>query len=241
MEMKEKKDFIALALDNISTIEEIEILVQNTYNYIGVYKIGLEQFTRSGPDIVRKVQNHGCKIFLDLKFHDIPNTVAKAVTAACTLGIDYLTLHCQGGIEMLQAAVKAADDFAGTGKKRPCLLGVTLLTSIDETILRDELQVSLAPDEYVASLASLAVKGGLDGLVCSASDISSFKNRVPAHFEIVTPGIRPAGGSSNDQKRIVTPKNALTLGATLLVIGRPITAAANPAEAAADILKEISI
>jgi len=233
--MKNAKDFIALALDNIDDIDTLKALIIKTRESVGVYKLGLEQFTRFGPKALDAVRTVDRRIFLDLKFHDIPNTVAKAVKAACGLDVDYLTIHTQGGVEMMRAAEEAVAGAA----HRPKILGVTLLTSIGQTTLNDELAVSLKADLYVKHLAQKAVGAGIDGLVCSAADLESVKPSLPPNFEIVTPGIRPTGSDVNDQKRVATPEWAIKNGATLLVIGRPITGSANPDKAAEDIVREI--
>jgi len=234
--MKNTRDFIALALDNINDTNALKELILKTSPSVGVYKLGLEQFTRFGPPALEMVRSGGSKIFLDLKFHDIPNTVAKAVEAACELNVDYLTIHTQGGIQMM----KAAADAASKAVNRPKILGVTLLTSIDQTMLNNELGVDLTTDKYVVHLAQKAVEAGLDGLVCSAADLQKVKPILPPQFEVVTPGIRPAGADVNDQKRVATPQWAIENGATLLVIGRPITGAGDPGAAAQKILEEIS-
>ena len=232
MNTKSTRDHIALALDNINEIDDLKALISKTSDSVGVYKLGLEQFTRFGPAVLDVVRSADRKIFLDLKFHDIPNTVAKAVRAACGLCVDYMTIHTQGGIDMMKAAAQEA----AAATHRPKILGVTLLTSIDQMALNDELAVSLTTGRYVQFLAQRAAEAGIDGLVCSAADLEAVKASIPAHFEIVTPGIRPAGADVNDQKRVATPQWALQNGATLLVIGRPITGAPDPGEAAREIL-----
>lgn len=229
---------LALALDNVDSRDEIHNLILATHNWIGIYKIGLEQFVRFGPPIIDLVRQHNGKIFLDLKLHDIPNTVAKTVSAACDLAVDYLTLHTQGGIEMMRAAVQARTEHAASSK--PILLGVTLLTSIGANALRDECKVSLSVAAYVKHLAQTAVNAGLGGIVCSAADLSDVIPHLPTSFAKVTPGIRPSGISANDQKRVSTPAAALSAGATLLVLGRAVTAADNPGKAAEAIYNEVA-
>lgn len=230
-----KRDFLALALDNVSSSEQITELIKTTSEWIGVYKIGLEQFTRFGPSVLDLVRTAERRIFLDLKFHDIPNTVAKAVKSACSLGVDYLTIHTQGGLDMMKAAAQSASEE----ENPPKIIGVTLLTSLDNAALRSELSVSMDVSVYVNHLASLAVQAGIDGIVCSAYDLLSVKPILPPHFQIITPGIRPAGEASGDQKRVSTPRSAINSGATLLVIGRPITSAENPGKAAERIWRDI--
>lgn len=234
------RDFLALALDNVSNPAQLTELVNATAASIGVYKIGLEQFTRFGPPILEVVRAAKRKIFLDLKFHDIPNTVAKAVESACALGVDYLTIHTQGGIAMMRAAKTAAETAKKNMGAAPKIIGVTLLTSIDDVALHRELGIAKTTGEYVCHLALQAVEAKLDGIVCSAADLHAVKPLLPISFEIITPGIRPAGVSANDQKRIATPRQAIQNGATLLVLGRAITEAQNPGKAAEEIVREIS-
>ena len=234
--IKSPRDALVLALDNVSAHSSLQTLVDQTADVIGVFKIGLELFTRFGPPVLEVVRSAGRKIFLDLKFHDIPNTVAKAVASAGMLGIDYLTIHTQGGLEMMVAAKTAAQRC----DRPPKIIGVTLLTSIGEESLRKELTVTLDTASYAHHLASLARDAGLDGIVCSAADLPQIKPQLPETFEFITPGIRPAGTAAHDQKRITTPAKAIKNGATLLVLGRTVTEANNPARAALSILNEIS-
>jgi orotidine-5'-phosphate decarboxylase len=236
MIMKNARDYIALALDNVDDAGALKGLIVKTSESVGVYKLGLEQFTRFGPGILDLVRSVNRKIFLDLKFHDIPNTVAKAVRAACALNVDYMTIHTQGGVDMMKAAVEEA----AKAPHRPIILGVTLLTSLDQTMLNNELAVSMATNEYVRHLARKAVETGLGGLVCSAADLETVAPSIPPGIEIVTPGIRPAGTDVNDQKRVATPEWAIKNGATLLVVGRPITGADDPGRAAEDIVSSIN-
>lgn len=230
------KNNIALALDNISKINALKELITATKDSVGVYKIGFEQFIRFGPAILDPVKELGAKIFLDMKLHDIPNTVAKAVTSASEHEVDYLTLHAIGGIPMLSAAAEAAARAA----KAPKLIGVTVLTSVDQTCMNNDMKIEGTVEEQVKHLASVANQSGIDGIVCSAADLSVVKPTLPSSFEIITPGIRPAGVDAGDQKRVATPKSAIDAGATLLVIGRAITSAEDPAQAAAEILTSIT-
>jgi orotidine-5'-phosphate decarboxylase len=226
---------LALALDNVPSLNALSTLIQATAPWFGVFKIGLELFTRFGPPVCETVRKAERKIFLDLKLHDIPNTVGKAVVSACDLNVDYLTVHTMGGIPMMRAA---AESRRRRGVKIPKIVGVTLLTSIDAFCLKKDLVVAMQPSEYAQHLASLAVQAGLDGIVCSAADLPAVKPGMPPDFEIITPGIRPAGSAPDDQKRIATPKEAIQNGATLLVIGRAVTESADPAKAAAAIAAE---
>jgi len=232
---KQKKDYLALALDNVTEKEKILNLVEQTKKYIGIFKIGLEQYIRFGPEIIHSVQKSGNKIFLDLKLLDIPNTVAKAVYAASELKVDYLTIHTTGGLVMM----KAAAEIAKSCDTPPKLIGVTVLTSIDQYALNNELKVDGTVAEQVAHLAQLAVQAELDGIVCSAAELPEIKRHIPDGFEVITPGIRPAGTETGDQKRVVTPQQSIDNGATTLVIGRPINAAENPGKSAMNIYNDL--
>lgn len=233
------KDRIILALD-VGSISEAESLVGELKEYVGVYKVGKELFTSEGPAVVRLINEKGGKVFLDLKYHDIPNTVSKAAVAASKLGVYMMTLHASGGSEMMRACADAVKEYAASNNSpKPLLLGVTVLTSLTEDVLADELKVKVSVREQVANLASLAQKSGLDGVVCSPKEISLVRETCGEDFLIVTPGIRPEWAASNDQKRITTPSQAMNAGADYLVIGRPITKAEDRASAAKRILSEI--
>lgn len=198
-------------------------------------KIGKELFTLYGPKLVKKLQKRGFEIFLDLKFHDIPNTVYKAVRAACQLNVWMLTIHAAGGSEMLRAARKAVDE----SEHKPILVAVTVLTSLYDDDLSEQ-GIQRSTDEQVLRLASLAQECGLDGVVCSAAEAASIRRLLSKNFILVTPGIRSAGDDSQDQKRVVTPNDAISAGSNFLVIGRPITQARKPVEKLQQILNEIS-
>jgi orotidine-5'-phosphate decarboxylase len=189
-------------------------------------KVGKEMFTLFGPQIVRDLQQRGFDVFLDLKFHDIPNTTAHAVAAAAELGVWMVNVHASGGARMMTAAREALLPF---GKDAPLLIAVTVLTSMDENDLRD-LGVTLSPAEHAERLARLTQHCGLDGVVCSAQEAVRFKSALGQDFKLVTPGIRPAGSDVGDQRRIMTPEQALAAGVDYMVIGRPVTQSANPAE-----------
>ena len=197
-------------------------------------KVGKELFTRSGPAVVEALQAKGFEVFLDLKFHDIPNTTAMAVKAAAELGVWMVNVHCSGGLRMMAACRKELDKLAG---RKPLLIGVTVLTSMEQQDLAG-IGLDIAPQEQVLRLAGLAAQAGMDGLVCSAQEAPALKASHPA-LQLVTPGIRPAGSSADDQKRILTPAKALAAGSDYLVIGRPISQAADPAQALADIVAEL--
>ncbi len=207
---------------------------------VGAVKIGSELFTVGGPDIVRQIRASGASVFLDLKFHDIPNTVAKSVAAAVKLGVQMLTIHTGGGVEMMQAAEESAQKTAANLHCAPPLvLGVTVLTSMDESNLK-ELGLEQTIEQQVERLARLAVRSGLRGLVCSPHEVGLLRKILPPTFVLVTPGIRQPGPSNDDQKRTMTPREALAAGSTWLVIGRPIYAAPSPREAASKILETLA-
>ena len=198
-------------------------------------KVGKELFTRAGPPLVNELTRRGFDVFLDLKFHDIPNTVAGALRAAADLGCWMVNVHASGGPAMLSAAAEAVANH----RQRPLLIGVTVLTSLDDDGLR-AIGVAAAAEEQVLRLAALTQEAGLDGVVCSAREAAPLRERFGPGFKLVTPGIRPAGADKADQKRVVTPAAAIADGADYLVIGRPITAAADPAAALAAINAEIA-
>ncbi|MCX2834491.1 orotidine-5'-phosphate decarboxylase [Microbulbifer thermotolerans] len=198
-------------------------------------KVGKELFTSAGPGLVRDIVKRGFQVFLDLKFHDIPNTVAAAVRAAAELGVWMVNVHASGGARMMSAAVDALQSF---GDSKPLLIGVTVLTSTAPEEL-SAVGVTRPLEEQVLVLADLAKSSGLDGVVCSAREAQALKRQCGDGFALVTPGIRPAGAAADDQRRIVTPAQALAWGADYLVIGRPITAAADPMMALRNILAEL--
>ena len=203
---------------------------------VGGLKVGLEFMTANGPAGVRSIVDLGLPVFLDLKFHDIPNTVAGAVRAAAELGVSMLTLHLQGGAAMLWAAADAIKDLSP--QERPLLLGVSVLTSLDDKDLAAT-GVEGSTEAQVLRLASLAKKTGMDGMICSPREIGPIRQSFSNSFKLVVPGIRPVGCASGDQKRTLTPGEAIKAGADYLVIGRPITAAGSPRAAALAIKDEI--
>ena len=188
-------------------------------------KVGKEMFTLFGPQIVRDLQQRGFDVFLDLKFHDIPNTTAHAVAAAADLGVWMVNVHASGGARMMTAAREALIPF---GKDAPLLIAVTVLTSMEASDLLD-LGVTLSPAEHAERLARLTQNCGLDGVVCSAQEAVRFKSALGHNFKLVTPGIRPQGSDAGDQRRIMTPEEALVAGVDYMVIGRPVTQSADPA------------
>ncbi len=198
-------------------------------------KIGKEMFTRSGPQLVEKIAALGYEIFLDLKFHDIPNTVAGACRSAADLGVWMINVHTLGGRKMMEAAREAVDKSAA----KPLLIGVTILTSMGQEDI-EQIGLSGTPADNVKRLATLANAAGLDGVVCSPKEVEMLRQHIPEKFKLVTPGIRPAWSEKGDQTRITTPADAIQLGSDYLVIGRPITAAENPLEALGRIETELS-
>ncbi|MPW28647.1 orotidine-5'-phosphate decarboxylase [Agarivorans sp. B2Z047] len=199
-------------------------------------KVGKEMFTLFGPQLVKELHNKGFEVFLDLKFHDIPNTVAKAVAAAAELGVWMVNVHASGGRRMMEAAKAALEPYGDT---RPKLIAVTVLTSMDQSDLL-ELGIELSPMQQVERLATLTKQSGLDGVVCSAHEAKMLKSLLGEEFALVTPGIRPTGSAQGDQRRIMTPVEAVTAGSDYLVIGRPITQADSPAEVLSSINAELS-
>jgi orotidine-5'-phosphate decarboxylase len=230
---------ILVALD-LPTAEAALDLVGQLAPVVGGFKIGSELFTAAGPDIVCRVRATGAAVFLDLKFHDIPNTVAKAVAAATLLDVQMLTVHTSGGLEMMRAAEQSAQETAlRSGRNAPLLLGVTVLTSMDTAALT-ETGCEANVGKKVERLAGLAVKAGLRGLVCSPLEIAGLRQWLPSDVQLVTPGIRAGTEPGDDQKRILSAKEALEAGANWLVIGRPIYAAKSPRAAAEALLESIA-
>ena len=233
------KNPIIAALD-VPTAEQALKLAEQIAPAVGAFKIGKELFVSAGPDIVKRVRDTGAAVFLDLKFHDIPNTVAKAIASATRLDVQMTTIHTSGGSEMMRAAEKSAQDTAKTiGLPAPLVLGVTVLTSSTNETLA-ELGIEADTEKQVLRLAQLAVKSGLRGLVCSPLEIIALRKILPAHVQLVTPGIRTGAEKADDQKRTLTPREAMDAGASWLVIGRPIYAAENPRAAAEKILSSLS-
>ena len=229
---------IIVALD-VPDADRAVDLAQKVAPYVGAFKVGKELFVSAGPDMVRRLRATGASVFLDLKFHDIPNTVAKAVQAAVRLDVQMLTIHCSGGSEMMRAAEKAAQMTAQeTGRPAPLVLGVTVLTSMDQATL-SELGGETEPSRQVERLARLAAGAGLRGLVCSPLELPLLRAFLPREVQLVTPGIRTGKEKADDQKRTMSPQEALATGADWLVIGRPIYAAPQPAEAARQIWESL--
>ncbi|HQS44787.1 MAG: orotidine 5'-phosphate decarboxylase [Methylotenera sp. 24-45-7] len=213
---------IIVALDYADADSAFKLVSQLDPNLCRL-KVGKELFTAAGPQFVEKLTRSDFGVFLDLKFHDIPNTVAKACSAASNLGVWMLNVHASGGMEMMQAAKQAVD----SNSNNPLLIAVTVLTSMNQQTL-NQIGIHTELATHVLNLATLTQQAGLDGVVCSAMEAKSLRTTLGNDFCLVTPGIRPTNASKDDQSRIVTPKDALELGSSYLVIGRPITQAANP-------------
>ena len=231
--MSEAKVVVALDFDNQKDALAFVDKIQPSDCRL---KVGKEMFTYFGPDFVRELVKRGFDVFLDLKFHDIPNTVAKAVTAAAELGVWMVNVHASGGTKMME---KAKETLVPYGDKALLLIAVTVLTSMGEEDLVG-IGIDKLPAEHVNSLATLAQNAGLDGVVCSAWEAESLKETFGEDFKLVTPGIRPAGSSTDDQKRIMTPEQAVEVGVDYLVIGRPITQAEDPHQVLQDINQSLS-
>jgi len=232
---RHERIFVALDTPEVARARD---LAKQLEGLVGGLKVGKEFFTANGPDGVRQL-GRDLPIFLDLKYHDIPNTVAGAVRAAAHMAPFMLNVHCSGGRAMMSAAAVAAKDSAeALGQKPPLVIGVTVLTSLDTTDLAEVGQPENAA-EQVIRLARLAQESGLDGVVCSAREIAPIRKACGPQFRTVVPGLRPVWADKADQKRVMTPGEAVAIGADYLVIGRPITAAENPATAARRIAEEL--
>ncbi len=226
--MTENKVIVAL---DVPTKNEALQLVEKLRDQISFFKIGLQLYTAEGPEVLRAVSSRGAKVWLDLKLHDIPNTVARAVESAGRLGVEMLTIHLSGGSAMVRAAVAART-------KNMLLLGVTVLTSSTEETLR-EIGIQDNADKQVLRLVKLGIEAKIDGVVASPHEIKPLRHEFGNKIKIVVPGIRPIWSELGDQKRTMTPREALDAGADYLVVGRPITAHRNPSEAVAKILEEL--
>ncbi|HWX20831.1 MAG TPA: orotidine-5'-phosphate decarboxylase [Candidatus Binatia bacterium] len=230
---------IIAALD-VPTADAAFDLIEQLSPVVGAFKVGSELFTSAGPELVHRIRAAGSAVFLDLKFHDIPHTVAKAVAAATRLDVQMLTIHAIGGLEMMRAAVAAAQQTAlQSGREAPLVLGVTVLTSMDSRTLV-ELGLDGKVADQVVRLARLAVEARLPGLVCSPLELALLRQILPSEVQLVTPGIRTGSEKADDQKRTLTPKEVLRAGANWLVIGRPIYAVENPRQAAETILASLA-
>lgn len=229
--MSEPKILVALDYDNQQ--QALELVDKLKPELCGL-KVGKEMFTLFGPEFVKVLINKGFKVFLDLKFHDIPNTVGKACKAAAELGVWMINVHASGGSKMMHEARKAIEEYPN----RPLLIAVTLLTSMDE-VAYSEIGYKRDLPEQVEHLANIAKLAGLDGVVCSAWEAKRLKDKLGSDFKLVTPGIRPPGSDIGDQSRIMTPEQAIVAGSDYLVIGRPITKASDPLKALYEISESI--
>lgn len=230
---------LIIALD-VETVQRAREMVSALRDVAGMFKIGSQLFTAAGPDFVLEIVKAGSRVFLDLKFHDIPNTIAAASREAVRLGVSIFNIHAAGGGEMMKRAAEAVHDVSEReGLSRPILIAVTVLTSADAATLA-EIGVADNPQEQVARLARLAASCGMDGVVASPHEVALIRSAVEQRdFVIVTPGVRPAGAATHDQKRVMTPAEAVRAGADYLVVGRAILDADNPATAAQEILEEM--
>ncbi len=231
------EDRLIVALD-VDTLAAALELVDRLDGIVRRFKIGSQLFTAAGPAAVEAVRKRGAHVFLDLKYHDIPNTVAGAAREAARMGVFMFNVHASGGSAMMRAAAEGAAD-TGSGGQRPLVIAVTVLTSLDRAALAQELGVTSSVEGHVLHLCQLARLAGLDGCVASAGEIRVIRNNLGDGWVIVTPGVRPAGSAADDQSRIATPRAAARAGAHYLVVGRPVTATADPGGAAKAILAEI--
>lgn len=239
MSISELSDKVIVALD-VATFDEARELMDQLSDSAAWFKVGNQLFTSVGPDIIREIKRRGKKLFLDLKFHDIPNTVARASEAATELAVDMFNIHVSGGMDMMRDAAAATKSKAfELGIKKPIVLGVTILTSIDASTLEEVFGSVKSLQEQIVYMAKLAQSAGLDGVVASPQEIQPIRKACGNDFVIVTPGVRPEWASANDQKRIMTPSEAISAGASYMVIGRPIRQAQRPANALERILKEL--
>jgi orotidine-5'-phosphate decarboxylase len=235
------KDRIILALD-VDSAEASLALAEQLAGQVGAFKIGMQLFDSVGPQIVTRFNQLGAPVFLDLKLHDIPNTVAATAQVLTRLGVFMFNVHASGGREMMRAARAAVDQEAAASKLNPPLvLAVTVLTSLDQAALESDIGLSgKTVEQVVVAWARMAQECGLDGVVCSPQEIAAVRQACGPAFKLVTPGIRPAGADAGDQKRVTTPRQAVSLGGDYMVIGRPITGASDPRAAASAIVREIT-
>ncbi len=235
------KERLIVALD-FPTIEDALALVEKMGDTISSYKVGLELFSAAGPDAVKRLKTAGKWVFLDLKFHDIPNTVTGAAAKAVESGADMFNVHALGGMKMMRAAADAASDTADRlGIESPMVLGVTVLTSLDQEALESEIGIALEEGlaAFIVEKAYQSIEAGLDGVVASPREAQEIREECGDNFHIVTPGVRPTWAAVDDQKRVATPADAIRMGADRIVVGRPITRADDPMEAARKILAEM--
>lgn len=236
----QSRERIILALD-VDGEREALALVEKLAGYVGAFKVGMQLFNSCGPGIVTRIQDLGGRVFVDLKLHDIPNTVAAAGKVLTRLGCYMFNVHAAGGREMMRAVAEAsAREAKQEGNEPPLILAVTVLTSIGQSELEEDMLIAgMKVQDVVVKWAKMSRDCGIGGVVCSPREIEAIRQACGPDFKIVTPGIRPDWSASNDQKRITTPRQALDLGADFMVIGRPITQASDPVEAARKIIAEL--
>lgn len=233
------KKKICLALDVDDSQRAIDFVIE-LKDYIGLFKVGFQLFVNEGPSVVERIVEKGGQVFLDLKLHDIPNTVAAAARSMVRLGVSMFNVHASGGKEMVRAAViSTQEEAAKKGVDRPLVLAVTVLTSINEEILRDELLIQRGVKDTVCRMAEVAKAGGADGVIASPQEVPIIRKVCGSDFLIVTPGVRPKWSAIGDQKRITTPSDAIKLGSDWIVIGRPIMDSDNPVESTLSVIQEI--
>ena len=232
---KEARDYLIVALD-VPTLKEAKMIIDELGDLAKHYKVGLQLFTRLGPTIIEILKNRKMGVFLDLKLHDIPNTVARAVEAIIDMDVDMFTVHALGGFEMMESAQKVIWE---SKSRKILILGVTLLTSLDEAFLQDFLGVNKSMESQILDLAGLVQSAGLGGVVASPKEVSLIKKQCGKDFIVVTPGIRPKGARSDDQRRIETPDKAIANGADYIVVGRAIINAKDRKKAAESIIEDI--
>jgi len=232
-------DRLIIPLD-VENMKQAEQLIEELGGTVTTYKVGMQLFTKEGPKIVKYLKKNGKKVFLDLKFHDIPNTVMNAVKSASDMEVDMLTIHAMGGFEMMEAVAKVLWQLKNNGKKPPIVFAVTILTSLDSAFLEDVIgATNRTMDDEVVILARAAQSAGINGVVASPQEIKRIRKECGEDLFILTPGIRPVGSSKDDQSRTATPKSAILDGADYLVVGRPITGSDNRLKAAKQAFNEM--
>jgi orotidine-5'-phosphate decarboxylase len=237
--MLKPKDRLFVALD-VDDLKTADFLMNRMQGVVSQYKLGAQLLTAGGPEAVMHVRRRGFGVFYDAKFHDIPNTVEAAVACACRIGATIVNVHASGGKEMMMAAARAAQDVSKKLRQpKAIVLGVTVLTSLNQRALDEELGIRRKVQTHVVKLARLAKESGLDGVVASPKEIAAIRNACGPDFVILTPGIRPEGSDKGDQKRTLTPRQAIEAGADYIVVGRPILQAADPLTVVRAILQEI--
>ncbi|HOC07694.1 MAG TPA: orotidine-5'-phosphate decarboxylase [Candidatus Woesebacteria bacterium] len=239
---KKARGMLCLALDGLENFQDIKDTVKELSSEVGLFKVGKESFTRFGPKVIDFIHQSGSKVFLDLKYHDIPHTVKEAAKAASELGVYMFNLHALGGREMMLAAKEGVEEMAiKKGLRKPKIIAVTILTSIDKKIMNEDLGISGEVSDRVLQLATMAANVGLDGVVCSATDLQAIKPHLAKDFIYVTPGIKGVNSQAgSDQKRVFSPANAVEAGSTILVVGRAIMTADNRLKATQEILADMA-